>query len=701
MNFRACLFTSAVFLLPLAASPASAQEASSTPKPAAKKKLTDTTPETIVVTSSRRAENIKNVPESISVVSRTQIRAAAAQTIDQVLRYVPSVDLPAINVSDNFPTSSSVSMRGLSGTRALVLLDGIPLHDVYFGSIQWNRVPLENIQQLEIVRGADATLWGNYAMGGVINVITQSPTKNEVLVSGGGGSYGTYRTNLYASYLPTSWARFSVDYGYNQTLGYDEVPEDVRTPIDRKTQNFSHNIALNGDFDLGKGWSAGVRLFWNQNSQPLQLVTNSSNYSRNWTYSGHLTKTLADASTLTANAFHTQDFFWTNNVSVPSFNTDASIDYIQDSHHTSADDVGGSLVWASSIPGWIKAYSVGVDAHQLSGTDDDLLFTDPVENGPILGAGQEIASGDEVFAGGFGQITLNPIKPLDIVFSARYQYYDSYNGNETGVQGNASYRSRASYDFLPRLSLRYKLSKYFALRAAGYEAFRAPTLNELYRTVAIQTGVFYANPNLSPEKLKGGEVGFDIDKGRFNAQVTGYYNHITNLITSRDLTSAELPAGDFFGSRNINAGSAKSEGVEAEVHWRLAQGLMLIGGYTYAYSPITNNAFDPDSVGKQQTNVPRHKIAGSLSYTAPGGWKITPQLLWMTREWGDNDHTLPVNEHFVVDLTASYPVTNRIEAFGEVQNLFDRKYIGWNDGGSAAMLGEPLTVFGGLRIRIW
>ena len=124
-------------------------------------RLADTAPETIVVTSSRRAQNIKNVPESVSVVSRTQIQAAAAQSIDQVLRYIPSVDLPSINVSDNFPTSSGISMRGLSGIRALVLLDGIPLHDVFFGSVQWNRVPLENIQQVEVVRGGDATLWGN------------------------------------------------------------------------------------------------------------------------------------------------------------------------------------------------------------------------------------------------------------------------------------------------------------------------------------------------------------------------------------------------------------------------------------------------------------------------------------------------------------------------------------------------------------
>jgi len=163
MSLRSFCLATAAILLPLMPSNVHAQDAASetpspgkitgnktlAPRPRSASRQVDATPETIIVTSSRRAEKIREVPESVSVITAKEIRGAAAQTVDQVLRYVPSVDLPSVNSATLHPTANSISMRGLSGTRALVLLDGIPLNDSYFGSVQWNRVPLENIQHIE------------------------------------------------------------------------------------------------------------------------------------------------------------------------------------------------------------------------------------------------------------------------------------------------------------------------------------------------------------------------------------------------------------------------------------------------------------------------------------------------------------------------------------------------------------------------
>jgi|GEM_PF-609522 len=715
MSLKSLLLASATILIPFAAS---AQDAttygSGTPArssglgttPAASKKSAptshrrdDSPSETIVVTSSRRAQNIRNVPESVSVVTSAQVKASAAQTLDQVLRAVPSVDLPEVNASELHPTADTVSMRGLGGTRALVLLDGLPLNDTYFGSIQWNRVPLEDVKQVEIVRGGDATLWGNYAMGGVINILTQSPTRNQLLVEGGGGSYGTYRSNLYASYVPVSWARFSVDYGYNQTLGFDAIPKDQRRPIDRKIEDFAHNVMVNGDVDIAHGLTAGVRINYNQNYQPIQVTSLSSNYLRVWTYGGHLTKTFADTSTLAASAFHADNYFWTNNTATPTRAAYGTAEYVQNSHHTPSDDTGGSLVYASSWGNILKAYSLGLDARVIDGTDDGLIFSDAA--GPIQYVRTDIGSGKQLFTGGFGQVTLLPVKKFDVVFSARYQYYKSYDGFQQDQDGPRRLADQEAYSFLPRLSLRYHLTPNFALRAAGYEAFRAPTESELYRSISTPTGVFLANSALSPEKLKGGEFGLDFDFGRLTGQVTGFYNHIDNLITSRNLSAAELPAGIGFGTENINAGAGESRGMELEARWRLAEGLSLIYGYTHTDSPIVNNDIDPSSVGNQQAMVPHDKMTLSLNYVGESGWRITPQLIWQSRAWGDNDHTLPIDSHVVLNLTGSYPITPRIEAFGEIQNLFDKRYIGYDDGASPPQLGQPLTVFGGVRIRLF
>jgi len=655
--------------------------------------------EIIVVTAARRAQRIKDVPESISVITAAQIRSAPAQTLDNVLRATPSLNLPSINVSDNFPTNSYVGMRGLAGPRALVLLDGIPLNDLFFGSIQWNRVPIETVSQIEIARGGDATLWGNYAMGGVVNIITQAPTKNELLVSGGAGSYGTYRANLYGAYLPTPWIRLNADYGYNQTLGYDEVPEDIRRPIDRKTESFAHNFMANADVDLTDQLTAGARVNYNSTSEPIQITSKSTNYSRQLTFSGFVKQTFDDNSTLTGSAFHDSAEFYTNNTAIPSFITDNSFEYVQNSHHTPAHDIGGSMVYNSRIPGYVDSYAIGADVHETTGIDKDFLYSD--NTGTIASAGSEFGGGKQIFAGGFGQISLKPIDPLYIMFSARYQYYESYDASHLGVAGTGAFASNESFSFLPRLSVRYKLDNMFAVRAAAYESFRAPTMDQLYRDVTTPTGEFLSNPNLRPEKLKGGELGFDFDLGPLTGQVTGFYNHITNVITSRDLQPDELRPGFYFGGININAGSAESRGFKAEAHYRIMPGLSALLGYTYADSPITADSTDPGAVGRQQADVPKHKFSASLTYVGPGGWSVTPELLYLSQQYGDDDHTMPINQHVVVDLTGSYPVTPKLEVFVQAQNIFNRTYIGLADGGSPPLLGEPITIFAGLRYRVF
>ena len=120
-------------------------------------------------------------------------------------------------------------------------------------------------------------------------------------------------------------------------------------------------------------------------------------------------------------------------------------------------------------------------------------------------------------------------------------------------------------------------------------------------------------------------------------------------------------------------------------------------GYTYAASIITENEFDPASVGKQQGGIPRNRISASLTYTAPAGWRVIPQVRWLSKSWGDNDNTFPVDAHLVVDLAASYPVTRRLEAFVQIENLFDERYIADNSGFELPRIGTPFSALAGLR----
>jgi outer membrane cobalamin receptor len=177
--------------------------------------------ETVVVTATRTATSLTEVPQSVSIVSAEQIGNTPAQGLDDILRNVPGMVLTDIGPDVGHPTAYNEGMRGLptTETRMLVMVDGVPVNDPFFGYIQWNRIPLDDIDHIEIVRGGGSPLWGNDAMGGVVNVITKAPSTNALDLSAAGGSYGTYDTSVYGDYVASNWLGISVNGAFRGTDG--------------------------------------------------------------------------------------------------------------------------------------------------------------------------------------------------------------------------------------------------------------------------------------------------------------------------------------------------------------------------------------------------------------------------------------------------------------------------------------------------
>jgi outer membrane receptor protein involved in Fe transport len=532
-------------------------------------------------------------------------------------------------------------------------------------------------------------------MGGVINILTREPADDELVLQGGGGSYGTYRANAFGSYAVTDAIKLAVSGGRNHTDGFMQIEPDVRGPINVPTAFTSNNGALRGDFALSSTLKAHLRVDYFDNDQTLQTHL-STNAQRTWNYSGTLDQSFGSDARLALTVFGSDSDFTTQNTGGLEGVPENEAEFVQNVHHTPVQDVGASLVWSHSFSrNWLRSYSIGVDIHRISGEDLADIFD---ETGAQLRT--DIGRGKQRFTGGFVQASIRPIEPLEILASARYQSFDNFDAFDgtPGGLGNAPDTSESSVD--PRVSLRYALSGTFALRAAYYTAFRAPTLDNLYRAFSVPFGIFYANPALVPETLKGGELGFDVHTSALRLQATAYDNIVEDLITSRNLDFSELPPGFFFGSRNINAGKARSRGVELETQWQVTPSLSTQLAYTYADSKITANDLDPASVGLQIGSVPRNRASVAMSYSSPQGWRITPQFRWVQASFADNDHTLPVDAQRLVDVAASYPFGDAIEAFVRIENLFNEHYIADNSGFNPPLRGTPFSVFVGARMRV-
>ena len=143
--------------------------------------------EQLVVTATRSEQRIADVPASVNLLTNEQIQQSPAVVADDVLRQIPTFSLfrRTSSIAAN-PTAQGVSLRGIgpSGvSRTLVMLDDIPFNDPFGGWVYWTRVPMMNAERIEVIDGATSSLYGNYAMGGVINIVTNRPAPQTVISS--------------------------------------------------------------------------------------------------------------------------------------------------------------------------------------------------------------------------------------------------------------------------------------------------------------------------------------------------------------------------------------------------------------------------------------------------------------------------------------------------------------------------------------
>ena len=650
-------------------------------------------PSDIVVTATRSARSITDVPASVSVVTSAQIEGTPARTIDDVLRRVPSVDLPIASTNEQHPTDTIVSMRGVSGISALVLLDGVPLNDPFFGYVQWSEVPLETVDRVEVVRGGGATLWGNYALGGIINILTRPIDRTGLVAEAAGGSRGTYRSDGHAALAGNGFG-VGIDGGINHSDGYVEQAASARGAISVPTSFTARTIALSGNAELTPNLSARVRVSYYDNDHNF-LTHLNTNDQRTWRYTGTLRWKPRDGGSVDLAVFHDDGRFVTNNTGAPDGADPNDAEYVQNSHRTQFNDRGASLIWTQTFTGLLRSLSAGADYHGIRGSDNAGIFD---ETEAYVRA--DTGSGRQRFLGGFMQADVRPLDRLQLLFSLRYQDFHNYDGLDDTPGGlGANVPGRHDSDIDPRLSIRYDLPRGFALRGAVYRAFRAPTLDNLYRGASVPGYILYGNAALTPETLEGVEAGFDFARGPIRFEVTAYASRISDFLTYRYLPADALPAGFDVGARLINAGRARSRGVEAELTWRPAFSLAATLAYTYADSIVTRNPEDPASVGVQQSGIPRNRVSAGVDWTGPYGIKVSPRVRYLSRTDGDTDGVYRTDAHAIVDLAAAAPVRQGVEAFVQIENLFNKRYIGTNDGFTAPLYGKPFTAVAGVRLK--
>ncbi len=637
----------------------------------------------IVVSASRAGpRDSERLPLSVTIIDRQAIESSPGRTLDELLRTVVGIQLPDLNSTIGFPANPSVSMRGLglgdNGTRTLVLLDGVPMNGAYFGNVFWNRVPKHNIERIEIIRGASSSVFGAYAMGGTINIVTRRiDDQARFELTGRGGTDATYEAGAFAAGSLADGLRAGLSVDRFDTDGYIPVVREQRGAIDRKAGSALSSASIRLEYEASPEVLLYARgNYLNQNRDGATELSVSHTRTADLTIG--LDAALADDQRLQASVFLLDEQFDTDNTSLSVFGS-RDAEFVSNRHATPAEDLGASLVWSGWLSAAVPSVAVGIDFRRIEGEDQQTIFR--ADGSRFL---DQDARGQQRSLGIFGELSYRPIEAIELLATVRYDDYRISAGRIVTDGVETRFEDNDFDRFNPRLAARYQLADGVAIRSAWYRGFRAPTLAELYRRFGTSTFVGLPNPQLEPETLSGGEIGLDLRVGPLTSQINLFRNDIDNLVGG--VVVAFRP----FTLLNANIGEVRSRGIELinslaiDSHWQFDF------GYIYTDAEIIDNLDDPSLIGNRNEGVPRHFGSAALSWR-DANWDVTVRGRHLGTRFQDASNETRLSSHTVIDASVAYQVNDRLRLHVAAENLFDNDYVA-NALGGVGQLGAPLQV---------
>ena len=660
----------------------------------------------VVVTATRTERSVTDLPVSATVVTRKDVSDAPIVGTDDLMQQIPSVQLPYMDSFSQHPTANFMGMRGLGQPRALVLIDGVPLNDPFFGYVQWNMVPKETIERIEVVRGGSSSLWGNYAMGGVINVITKNAQPTQFGQSLMGGSYGTIRSNSYGSYRTIdNHFGISANVNYQQTDGYIPQEPNQRGATDIPASNANTNLQFKSDYTSPDfKWYARGNLY---NSTENTGQSLSDNLQDTLIFNTGATWKLTQQEDLQAAFFYWQQNFTTNNpsnINCCNGPIDRNSVFLSNLHQTPVTSVGGYTQYERRFNETFRSAQVGVDLRWVQGTDNSQLYSAPGASPTTLNG-----SGKQLFAGLFGQTSIVPMPKLELLPSVRMDYYENYAGNmQTSGPGTSltttNFSPTSNIQVNPKLATRYQITEPLAIRAAVYRAFRAPTLDNLYRNFQSPGFNLVSNPFLAPETMVGGDAGLELNVSRFQGQLNLFWSDVKHAITS-----LPVPGTQFFQIEN--AGTIQSRGVELMGEVQLWQDWSALFGFVYTDSKLISTSASSFQqingsffVGSRTPGVPMYFETVSLRYRKPEGLDFVIRMRANQYIFAIQDGFSRLSDQLIFDVNASYPIRKNISVFLIGTNITNEQYQASFTGspifGSNNTIGAPVMVFGGVSFTL-
>lgn len=657
----------------------------------------------------------------VTVLTSADINSSASTTLDDALRVVPGFNTfrrssSLVTAPADDPEAQGITLRGVGpggASRALVMLDGIPINDAFGGWIYWDEIPLDRVNRIEIVNGGGSNLWGNEAEGGVVNIITTRPAGNGLQARTAYGNRDTTDDALTGTYASGPF-RVGLDGHFSNTGGWDIVDPSYRGPIDHNSSSSNELFSARVEYDPEPTLTTFLRGSYYHESRDLGTALRSASATRGFINGGGIIHT-AGAGQFNLNAYaHLSTF--DEDFAIVNGNRTAEIQ--SQLQHVPSTDVGGSLTWSRPLFAHNRLVAGG-DFRLIDGQSKDRYFN-------LAGTSvndRKVSSGRQNFFGLFIENIYRPAENFEVDLSVRGDFFQNLDGtvrdNPTGAASTVTtFADRMRTATSPKLAVRYAPWQWLVLRGGLYSAFRAPTLAELYRQSTVESLVLAPNPKLSPELLEGGEAGVEFRKlPAVTLDLTGYWNVLHKPISNIVTATNPVTGADAERTRE-NLGRAQIRGYEIKFNydtywlnwrqWAIYNPDLSLGiDYLRSEASLVYNPPDPTLEGRRLALVPWNTGSGTLKYRDDLLGEVTLQLTYQGMQWEDSDNHDRQPAYWLTNVSVSrhlpgLPAATWLKectAYLKIQNVLNHSYV-VDLGGGIPKLGTPIMVQAGLLIPV-
>ena len=610
----------------------------------------------MVVTATRTETPEDEVGSAITVISAEDIVAKRITNVADALRTVPGLDVIR---SGGIGQPTAVYLRGANANHTLVLVDGVEMNDPSSpnGAFDFANLQTDNIERIEVVRGAASAAYGSDAMGGVINVITkkgQGATKYTATAEG--GSYDTWKTTGAIS-GSTERINYSLDASRMETAGFSAADHTMGNtdPNGHRNNTVSgrSGIKVNDNLDLGLTLRYNEGKTFNDDCGGVSC-DNTGNYN---TFNELFTRGFGHLKLF--------DGLWEQTIGSAYSRTDRN--NVTVFNPASLNSYGNSI--AANLGEKVKLdYQSIFNVHKAStitlGVEEEAdSLSSSAASPDLYGTNASIPQKTMNTISGYLQDQINLFDSSFTTVGVRYDDNNRFGGHET-------WRVNELYNF-----------KETGTRLKGNygTGFKAPSLNQLYDTIYGS-----GNASLKPETSVNWDAGLeqDIIRKKVMAGVSYFNNNFDNLIDFLKVAPYT----------NNNISRAKVSGVETFLELHPINDLTFRG--TYTYQQTLNLVTDI-----QLLHRPRNKASFDADYQFVEKAHVHLNVL-MVGQKADSAYIsgesvpLTIGSYALLNLAGSYDVHKNVQLFARIDNVLNKQYeevYGYGTSGVAGYGGVKLA----------